>query len=110
MSLPAAIKMRKFGTCINIHIYTKLGLITNLSSTANKLKSMLLEFDGNLMSKDNFIQDQRVKLGEKEKVISNQKTEIERLEKKSKMLEYKVPKAVVRFYRLILRMSEQSIT
>ncbi|XP_046898640.1 kinesin-like protein KIF23 isoform X5 [Hypomesus transpacificus] len=60
------------------------------SKTANKLKSMLLEFDGNLMSKDNFIQDQRVKLGEKEKVISNQKTEIERLEKKSKMLEYKI--------------------
>ncbi|XP_067104977.1 kinesin-like protein KIF23 isoform X1 [Osmerus mordax] len=60
------------------------------SKTANKLKSMLQEFDGNLMAKENFIQDQRGKLGEKEKVISNQKTEIERLEKKSKMLEYKI--------------------
>ena len=70
---------------------------------------MLQEFDGNLMAKENFIQDQRGKLGEKEKVISNQKTEIERLEKKSKMLEYKVPKVVVMFYRLILSMSEQNL-
>lgn len=29
-------------------------------------------------------------MGEKEKVITNQRTEIERLEKKSKTLEYKV--------------------
>lgn len=54
------------------------------------LKSMLQELDGNLISKENFIHDQRSKLGEKDKMIHNQKNEIDRLEKKSKMLEYKV--------------------
>lgn len=54
------------------------------------LKSMLKELDSNLMSKENFIHDQRGKLGEKDKMIQNQKNEIDRLEKKSKMLEYKV--------------------
>lgn len=54
------------------------------------LKSMLQEFDGSLISKENFIYEQRGKLGEKDKMIQNQKNEIDRLEKKSKMLEYKV--------------------
>lgn len=54
------------------------------------LKSMLQDLDGNLISKENFIHDQRSKLGEKDKMIQNQKNEIDRLEKKSKMLEYKV--------------------
>lgn len=54
------------------------------------LKSMLQDLDGNLISKENYIHEQRGKLGEKDKMIHNQKNEIDRLEKKSKMLEYKV--------------------
>ena len=48
---------------------------------------MLQEFDSGALNKENYIQG---KLNEKEKVISGQKLEIERLEKKNKTLEYKV--------------------
>ena len=48
---------------------------------------MLQEFDNAVLNKENYIQG---KLNEKEKVISGQKLEIERLEKKNKTLEYKV--------------------
>uniref|UniRef100_A0A673XQT5 Kinesin-like protein n=1 Tax=Salmo trutta TaxID=8032 RepID=A0A673XQT5_SALTR len=48
------------------------------------------ELDSSLVSKENFIQDQRGQLGEKDKTLHSQKTEIDRLEKKSKMLEYKI--------------------
>lgn len=51
---------------------------------------MLQQLDGQLGARDAFHQDQRSKLSEKEKIISSQKSEIERLEKKSKTLEYKV--------------------
>lgn len=51
---------------------------------------MLQQFDSQIHSKETVLFDQRSKLGEKDKVIINQKTEIERLEKKSKTLEYKV--------------------
>ncbi|XP_052368086.1 kinesin-like protein KIF23 [Oncorhynchus keta] len=60
------------------------------TKTANTLKSMLQEFDGHLMAKENFIHEQRGKLGEKDKIMFNQKNEMDRLEKKSKMLEYKL--------------------
>ncbi|XP_041715467.1 kinesin-like protein KIF23 isoform X6 [Coregonus clupeaformis] len=60
------------------------------TTTANTLKSMLQEFDGHLMAKENFIREQRGKLGEKDKILVNQKNEMDRLEKKSKMLEYKI--------------------
>ncbi|XP_023603853.1 kinesin-like protein KIF23 [Myotis lucifugus] len=50
-------------------------------------KGMLQEFDKGVSNKENSIQG---KLNEKEKVISGQKLEIERLEKKTKTLEYKV--------------------
>lgn len=60
------------------------------SPTANTLRSMLQQLDGQLNAKETFLHDQRNKLGEKEKLISSQKSEIERLEKKSKTLEYKV--------------------
>lgn len=60
------------------------------SPTANTLRSMLQQLDGQLNAKETFLHDQRSKLGEKEKTISSQKLEIERLEKKSKTLEYKV--------------------
>ncbi|XP_024894665.1 kinesin-like protein KIF23 isoform X6 [Pteropus alecto] len=49
-------------------------------------KAMLQEFDNGVLNKENYIQG---KLNEKEKVISGQKLEIERLEKKNKTLEYK---------------------
>lgn len=60
------------------------------SATADTLKSMVQQFDSQLNSKETFLHDQRSRLNEKDKVIINQKTEIERLEKKSKTLEYKV--------------------
>lgn len=51
---------------------------------------MLQQFDSQLNTKETLLQDQRGKSSEKDKVIINQRTEIERLEKKSKTLEYKV--------------------
>uniref|UniRef100_A0A7N8XTL6 Kinesin-like protein n=1 Tax=Mastacembelus armatus TaxID=205130 RepID=A0A7N8XTL6_9TELE len=53
-------------------------------------KSMLQELDNNLISRDNFIQEQNGKLTEKYKIIQNNKAEIERLEKKNKMQEHKI--------------------
>ncbi|XP_044915036.1 kinesin-like protein KIF23 isoform X7 [Felis catus] len=50
-------------------------------------KALLQEFDNAVLNKENYIQG---KLNEKEKVISGQKLEIERLEKKNKTLEYKI--------------------
>lgn len=50
-------------------------------------KALLKEFDSSLLNKENYIQE---KLNEKEKMILGQKSEIERLEKKNKTLEYKV--------------------
>ncbi|XP_056356103.1 kinesin-like protein KIF23 isoform X6 [Oenanthe melanoleuca] len=50
-------------------------------------KTMLQEFDSSVSSKENYIQG---KLAEKEKTITGQKTELERLEKKIKTLEYKI--------------------
>lgn len=60
------------------------------SPTASTLKSMLQQFDGQLSAKETYLHDQQSKLCEKDKVITNQRTEIERLEKKSTTLEYKV--------------------
>ncbi|NWR24286.1 KIF23 protein, partial [Emberiza fucata] len=50
-------------------------------------KTMLQEFDSSVASKENYLQG---KLSEKEKTITGQKTELERLEKKIKTLEYKI--------------------
>uniref|UniRef100_A0A8C2CFF5 Kinesin-like protein n=1 Tax=Cyprinus carpio TaxID=7962 RepID=A0A8C2CFF5_CYPCA len=55
-----------------------------------KIITLFRAQDSNLLSKENFIQEQRGKLGEKDKMLQNQKNEIDRLEKKSKMLEYKI--------------------
>uniref|UniRef100_A0A7N4NHP6 Kinesin-like protein n=1 Tax=Sarcophilus harrisii TaxID=9305 RepID=A0A7N4NHP6_SARHA len=49
-------------------------------------RAMLQDFDNAVLNKENYIQG---KLNEKEKVISGQKAEIDRLEKKTKTLEYK---------------------
>nr|XP_057944617.1 kinesin-like protein KIF23 isoform X2 [Doryrhamphus excisus] len=62
----------------------------HFNKTANTLKSMLQQIDGQCGAKENVIHDQQSKLSEKDKVIISQKTEIERLEKKSKTLEYKI--------------------
>lgn len=50
-------------------------------------KALLKEFDNSISNKENYTQE---KLNEKERLISGQKSEIERLEKKNKTLEYKV--------------------
>lgn len=44
--------------------------------------------DSNVASRENYLQ---AKISEKDKAIGGHKTEIERLEKKAKTLEYKVP-------------------
>lgn len=54
------------------------------------MKSMLQDLDNNFISKDNFIHEQNAKLAEKDKIIQNNKAEIERLEKKNRMQEHKV--------------------
>uniref|UniRef100_A0A8C2UE27 Kinesin-like protein n=1 Tax=Coturnix japonica TaxID=93934 RepID=A0A8C2UE27_COTJA len=46
-----------------------------------------LKLDSSIMSKENYVQG---KLSEKEKIITGQKTELERMEKKIKTLEYKI--------------------
>ncbi|KAL7980221.1 hypothetical protein Chor_001489 [Crotalus horridus] len=51
------------------------------------VKNMLQELDASIVSKENLAQ---VKVAERDKIITGQKTEIERLEKKAKTLEYKI--------------------
>lgn len=51
---------------------------------------MLQQLDSQTNAKETFLCDQRNKLSEKDRVITNQRAELERLEKKSKTLEYKV--------------------
>ncbi|XP_075821718.1 kinesin-like protein KIF23 isoform X9 [Microtus pennsylvanicus] len=58
-----------------------------LNKQCMNFKALLKEFDSSLLNKENYIQE---KLNEKEKLISGQKSEIERLEKKNKTLEYKI--------------------
>ena len=58
--------------------------------SADLMKSMLQDLDSNLVSKGNYIHEQNGKLAEKDKIIQNNRAEIERLEKKNKMQEHKV--------------------
>lgn len=67
-------------------------------------KALLKEFDSSLLNKENYIQE---KLNEKEKLISGQKSEIERLEKKNKTLEYKVCGHTFTYVLAIRYFSEQ---
>uniref|UniRef100_A0A670K7H2 Kinesin-like protein n=1 Tax=Podarcis muralis TaxID=64176 RepID=A0A670K7H2_PODMU len=53
----------------------------------HSVKGMLQELDSSIVSKENYAQ---VKMAERDKFIAAQKTEIERLEKKAKTLEYKI--------------------
>ncbi|XP_036910143.1 kinesin-like protein KIF23 isoform X7 [Sturnira hondurensis] len=62
-------------------------MIDEFNKQSVAFKAMLQEFDSGALNKENYIQG---KLNEKEKVISGQKLEIERLEKKNKTLEYKI--------------------
>uniref|UniRef100_A0A8C6CMH1 Kinesin-like protein n=1 Tax=Moschus moschiferus TaxID=68415 RepID=A0A8C6CMH1_MOSMO len=62
-------------------------MIDEFNKQSVTFKALLQEFDNAVLNKENYIQG---KLNEKEKVISGQKLEIERLEKKNKTLEYKV--------------------
>lgn len=56
------------------------------------MKSMLQQLDTNLFSIDGLIEEQHGKLADREKLISNNQAEIERLEKRTKMQEHKVKK------------------
>uniref|UniRef100_A0A2K6SHQ3 Kinesin-like protein n=1 Tax=Saimiri boliviensis boliviensis TaxID=39432 RepID=A0A2K6SHQ3_SAIBB len=62
-------------------------MIDEFNKQSNTFKALLQEFDNAVLNKENYIQG---KLSEKEKMISGQKLEIERLEKKNKTLEYKI--------------------
>ncbi|XP_030354084.1 kinesin-like protein KIF23 isoform X6 [Strigops habroptila] len=62
-------------------------LTEEIAKTVLAFKTILQEFDSNVASKDNYIQG---KLSEKDKIIAEQKMELERLEKKIKTLEYKI--------------------
>lgn len=46
--------------------------------------------DSNQAVKENAVHEQNAKLSEKERIIQNNKMEIERLEKRTKMFEHKV--------------------
>ena len=54
------------------------------------MKSTLQNMDSNLNAKDGFIHELNGRLMEKDKVVQSNKAEIERLEKKNKLLEHKV--------------------
>ncbi|NWX38181.1 KIF23 protein, partial [Notiomystis cincta] len=66
---------------------TRQMLAEEFAKNVLAFKTMLQEFDSSVTSKENYIQG---KLAEKEKAITGQKTELERLEKKIKTLEYKI--------------------
>ncbi|NXT74546.1 KIF23 protein, partial [Zapornia atra] len=62
-------------------------LFKDLAKTVLEFKTTLQEVDSSRASQENYMQG---KLSEKEKTIAEQKTELERLEKKTKTLEYKI--------------------
>uniref|UniRef100_A0A8C0SG30 Kinesin-like protein n=1 Tax=Canis lupus familiaris TaxID=9615 RepID=A0A8C0SG30_CANLF len=66
--------------------YLRQMMIEEFHKQSITFKALLQEFDSTVLNKENYIQG---KLNEKEKVITGQKLEIERLEKKNKTLEYK---------------------
>ncbi|KAM3869948.1 kinesin-like protein KIF23 [Diretmus argenteus] len=65
-------------------------MVEEYNKAANLIKSKLQELDSNHVSRSNYIHEQNVKLGEKDRVIQNHRAEIERLEKKTKMQECKI--------------------
>ncbi|XP_056273656.1 kinesin-like protein KIF23 isoform X1 [Pseudoliparis swirei] len=65
-------------------------MIDEYNNAANRMKSMLQDLDNNQISKDDLIHAQNGKLADKDKIIQNNKTELERLEKKNRMQEHKI--------------------
>lgn len=57
---------------------------------ANFMKSMLQDLGNNIISSDNLFHEQNGKLFEKDKVIEDNKAEILRLEKRTRVQEQKV--------------------
>lgn len=51
---------------------------------------MLQQLDSNQAATENAVQEHNNKLSEKDRIIQNNKSEIERLEKRTKMYEHKV--------------------
>ena len=62
------------------------------------LRSSLKELDDGLFSKEDLIHKQNGKMAEKDRVIQSQKADMERLEKKTKMQEYKVRSQAIHKY------------
>ncbi|XP_053220530.1 kinesin-like protein KIF23 isoform X8 [Podarcis raffonei] len=62
-------------------------LSEEFTKNVHSVKGMLQELDSSIVSKENYAQ---LKMAERDKFIAAQKTEIERLEKKAKTLEYKI--------------------
>uniref|UniRef100_A0A670KBZ4 Kinesin-like protein n=1 Tax=Podarcis muralis TaxID=64176 RepID=A0A670KBZ4_PODMU len=70
-----------------IEVLEKRHRIRQMLSEEFSKNGMLQELDSSIVSKENYAQ---VKMAERDKFIAAQKTEIERLEKKAKTLEYKI--------------------
>lgn len=51
---------------------------------------MLQQLDSNQAARENAVREHTAKLSEKDRVIQNNKVELERLEKRTKMYEHKV--------------------
>ena len=66
------------------------------------MRASLKELDGSLFNKEDFINKQNGKLAEKDRVIQSQKADMERLEKKTKMQEYKVWQTILKMSLLIM--------
>uniref|UniRef100_H3AWF6 Kinesin-like protein n=1 Tax=Latimeria chalumnae TaxID=7897 RepID=H3AWF6_LATCH len=73
--------------CLEKRYRIRQMITEEFNKSASHLKAMLQELDANLMTKEN---QNHVKISEKDKIITSQKTEMERLEKKIKTLEYKI--------------------
>ncbi|XP_062276551.1 kinesin-like protein KIF23 [Scomber scombrus] len=65
-------------------------MVVEFNKAADIMKSMLQDLDSNLLSKDDYINQQNGKLSEKDKIIQVNKAEIERLEKRNKMQDHKI--------------------
>ncbi|XP_076005761.1 kinesin-like protein KIF23 isoform X2 [Genypterus blacodes] len=68
----------------------RLMVIEEYSKAANFMKSMLQDLGNNIVSNENFFHEQNGKLFERDNVIEENKAEILRLEKRTKMQEHKI--------------------
>uniref|UniRef100_V9KAL7 Kinesin-like protein n=2 Tax=Callorhinchus milii TaxID=7868 RepID=V9KAL7_CALMI len=65
-------------------------LTDEMNRTANAIKVMLQDWDGNLVAKESYIHEQQGKLLDRDRIINGQKSDMERQDKKIKTLEYKI--------------------